>query len=73
MGPQLTDGRIEYTDGTPATVDQMAQDVAQFLAWAGDPKLKARNEIGMATMIYLGILTVLLWFSYKQIWRKVEH
>lgn len=73
MGPQLTEGRVEYTDGTPATVDQMAHDVAQFLAWAGDPKLKARNEIGMATMIYLGILTILLWFSYKQIWRKVEH
>jgi len=24
-------------------------------------------------MVYLGILAILLWFSYKQIWRKVEH
>jgi len=73
MGPQLTDGRVEYTDGTEATVDQMAHDVSQFLAWAGDPKLQVRKEVGLATMVYLGILTILLWFSYKRIWRKVEH
>ena len=73
MGPQLTDGRVEYTDGTQATVDQMAHDVSHFLAWAGDPKLQARKEVGLATMVYLGILTILLWFSYKRIWRKVEH
>ncbi|WP_291194379.1 cytochrome c1 [Hyphomonas sp.] len=73
MGPQLTDGRVEYTDGTEATIDQMAIDVSQFLTWAGDPKLQARKEVGLATMVYLGILTILLWFSYKRIWRKVEH
>jgi ubiquinol-cytochrome c reductase cytochrome c1 subunit len=73
MGPQLTDGRVEYTDGTQATVDRMAHDVSHFLAWAGDPKLQARKEVGLATMVYLGILTILLWFSYKRIWRKVEH
>lgn len=73
MAPQLTDGRVEYTDGTEATVEQMAHDVAQFLAWAGDPKMQARKEIGLASMVYLAILTILLWFSYKRIWRKVEH
>ncbi|MEQ9505172.1 MAG: cytochrome c1 [Hyphomonas sp.] len=73
MGPQLTDGRVEYTDGTEATVDQMAHDVAQFLTWAGDPKMEVRKEVGLATMVYLFILAILLWFSYKRIWRKVEH
>lgn len=73
MAPQLTDGRVEYTDGTEATVEQMAHDVAQFLTWAGDPKMEVRKEIGLATMVYLFILAVLLWFSYKRIWRKVEH
>ncbi len=73
MGPQLTPGRVEYTDGTEATVEQMAYDVAQFLAWAGDPKLEQRKQMGLATMIFLLILTILLWFSYKQIWRNVEH
>ncbi|MFN7056788.1 cytochrome c1 [Hyphomonas sp.] len=73
MGPQLPPGRVEYTDGIEATTKQMAYDVAQFLAWAGDPKLEARKQVGLATMIYLLILSILLWFSYKRIWRKVEH
>lgn len=73
MAPQLTPGRVEYTDGTEATVEQMAHDVAQFLAWAAEPKLEARKRTGLGTMAFLLILSGMLWFSYKQIWRKVEH
>lgn len=51
----------------------MAYDVAQFLAWSAEPKLEARKRTGLATMVFLLVLTTLLWFSYKQIWRKVEH
>ncbi|WOR13805.1 cytochrome c1 [Hyphomonas sp. FCG-A18] len=73
MAPQLTDGRVEYMDGTEATVQQMAYDVAQFLHWAGDPKQSQRKTLGLPTMIYLLLLAVLLWFSYKRIWRNVKH
>lgn len=73
MAPQLIEGRITYTDGTDATPDQMAHDVAQFLTWAGEPKQANRKNLGLATMLYLVILTILLWFSYKAIWRNVEH
>lgn len=73
MPPQLLPGRVEYTDGTEATVEQMAYDVAQFLAWAGEPKQTNRKSLGLAVMVYLGILAILLWFSYKRIWRNVEH
>ncbi len=66
-------GTFAYTDGTPATREQMAKDVATFLAWAGDPKAEARKSLGLPVMIFLSILTILLWFSYKQIWRRVEH
>lgn len=73
MAPQLTAGRVEYTDGTEASIHQMAYDVSQFLAWAAEPKMEARKRTGLATMTFLLILTTLLWFSYKQVWRKVEH
>ena len=73
MGPQLPPGRVTYNDGTEATTDQMSYDVAQFLAWASEPKQTNRKSLGLPVMIYLGILTILLWFSYKRIWRKVEH
>lgn len=73
MGPQLMPGRVEYMDGTEATVEQMAIDVAQFLQWAGDPKQVQRKSLALPALIYLVILAGLLWFSYQRIWRKVGH
>jgi len=73
MAPQLPDGRVEYIDGTPATTKQMAADVAQFLAWAGEPKQANRKSAGLKVIGFLSIFALLLWFSYHQIWRDVEH
>lgn len=73
MAPQLPDGRVEYIDGTEATTAQMAYDVAQFLQWAGDPKQEARKKLALPSILYLILLAVLLWFSYKRIWRNVAH
>lgn len=73
MPPQLTPGRVQYMDGTEATIDQMAADVAQFLAWAGEPKQANRKSGGLKVIIFLSIFALLLWFSYHQIWRDVEH
>ena len=53
MPPPLTDGRVEYTDGSPATVDQYAKDVAAFMMWAAEPHLEARKRIGFQVMIFL--------------------
>jgi ubiquinol-cytochrome c reductase cytochrome c1 subunit len=40
MAPPLTaDGQVTYSDGTKATVPQMAQDVSAYLMWAAEPKL----------------------------------
>ena len=38
MPPPLTDKRVDYTDGSPTTVDQYAKDVAAFLVWAAEPQ-----------------------------------
>ncbi|WP_084398343.1 cytochrome c1 [Henriciella aquimarina] len=73
MPKQLSPGRVQYLDGTEATVEQMARDVAAFLQWAGEPKQEQRKSTGLAVMIYLLILAVLLWFSFHRIWRKVDH
>lgn len=75
MAPQLLEGRVTYSgDHAPeATAEQMAYDVSQFLAWAGEPKQENRKSLGLAVMLYLFILAILLWFSYKRIWRNVVH
>jgi len=73
MPPPLIDNRVTFDDGTKATIDQEARDVAAFLEWAADPKMEERKEMGLAVMIFLVLFSGLLYGSYRQIWRKVGH
>jgi len=68
MVPPLSDGQVEYTDGSPQTVDQYARDVAAFLAWAAEPHMEARKRIGFQVMIFLIVLAGLLYFTKKKVW-----
>ena len=60
MASPLSDGIVEYSDGTEATMDQMAKDVTTFLAWAAEPELEVRHKLGIKVIIYLILLTVLV-------------
>jgi cytochrome c1 len=71
MPKPLSDGQVEYTDGTPATVDQYGRDIAAFLMWAAEPKLDARKQLGFQVFVFLIVLTVLLYFTKRQLWHAV--
>src|SRR3989440_477529 len=71
MPPPLTDGRVDYTDGSPATVDQYAKDVVAFMMWAAEPHLEARKRIGSQVMIFLIIFAGLMYFTKKKVWADV--
>ena len=73
MAPPLSDEQVEYTDGTPMTVDQYSHDVAAFMMWVAEPKLEERKSMGFRVMIFLVIFASLLYFTKKSIWRDVEH
>ncbi len=73
MAPPLSEGIVEYTDGTEASVEQMARDVTEFLSWAADPKMEQRKRTGWMVLIYLFLLSLLLYGSYRAVWRDVEH
>jgi ubiquinol-cytochrome c reductase cytochrome c1 subunit len=70
MPSPLTDGQVGYDAGNKEkpTVDQMAKDVAAFLAWTAEPKLEARKRAGLAALIFLLAFTWLAWLSYQNIW-----
>jgi len=68
MPQPITDGRVPYTDGAPATMDQYAKDVAAFLMWAAEPHLEARKRAGLQVMFFLLVLTGLLYLTKKKIW-----
>jgi cytochrome c1 len=72
MPPPLSDGVVEYTDGSPATVDQYAKDIAAFLMWAAEPSLDVRKRTGFQVMIFLLVLSFLLYFTKKKIWHEIE-
>jgi ubiquinol-cytochrome c reductase cytochrome c1 subunit len=73
MPPPLADGKVTFDDGKPSTVDEQAKDVSAFLMWAAEPKMMDRKQFGLGAMIYLLIFTVLLYFSYRRVWRNVAH
>ena len=74
MKAPLADGIVDYADEhVPETVDQYAKDVVQFLTWASEPKMEQRKSLGVVTIGYLLILTLILFFSYRAIWAKIEH
>ena len=72
MSSPLSDGIVEYSDGTEATMDQMAKDVTTFLAWAAEPELEVRHKLGIKVIIYLILLTILVYLSMKKIWSRID-
>ncbi len=72
MPPPLSDGAVTYADGTKATVDQMARDVATFLAWASEPNLEERHYTGVKTVLFLIVLTALMYGVKRKVWAEVH-
>ena len=72
MSQPLSDGLVEYSDGTVATEEQMAKDVTTFLTWAAEPELEERHRTGVKVMIYLILLTALVYLSMKKIWSRID-
>ena len=63
---------VEYVDGTEATTAQMAEDVTSFLAWAAEPKLEDRHRMGLGVMIFLIILSGLLYAAKRRVWSSLH-
>lgn len=68
MPPPLSEGQVTYADGTEATVEQMSEDVVSFLMWAAEPKMMERKRAGFVAVLFLGLITVLLYLTNKRIW-----
>lgn len=68
MPAPLSDDLVTYADGTPATVDQMAADVAAFMMWTAEPKLTDRKQVGLVSVLFLIVLTSLLYLTNKRLW-----
>lgn len=72
MAPPLSDDRVTYTDGTAATLDQLARDVTTFLAWAAEPELEVRRAMGVRIILFLPVLTVLTYMVKRKLWSRLH-
>ena len=72
MTPPLYDEAVEYVDGTPATLDQHARDVTAFLAWTAEPELEERKQTGLKVLIFVFILTAVLFVIYRRTWARLH-
>jgi ubiquinol-cytochrome c reductase cytochrome c1 subunit len=72
MPQPLQDGRVTYADGTPTTVEQMSHDVVTFLAWAANPEMVQRKQIGWRVVLYLMLLTGLTYAVKRKVWADVH-
>jgi ubiquinol-cytochrome c reductase cytochrome c1 subunit len=72
MPPPLSDGAVTYADGTEATVPQMAEDVATFLTWAGEPTLEQRKQTGLKVTLFLIVFSGLTYATMRKVWSGVH-
>ena len=72
MAPPLADGQVEFDDGHGNSAHQMAEDVTAFLMWAAEPKMMARKQAGFTAVIFLTVLSVLLYLTNKRLWAGIK-
>ncbi|WP_050759044.1 cytochrome c1 [Roseobacter denitrificans] len=72
MAPPLDDELVEYADGHPNDLHNLSADVSAFLMWTAEPKMMARKQAGFVGVLFLTILSVLLYLTNKRIWAPVK-
>jgi len=72
MFQPLFPGQVSYADGTEASVDQMAEDVVSFLVWAAEKELPDRKRIGFKVILFLLVLSGLLYATKRRVWSKLH-
>lgn len=72
MPPPLSADAVTYADGTPATLEQEAKDIASFLTWAAEGNLEARHKTGIKAILFLVIFTLLAYAVKRRVWAEVH-
>ncbi|MFN7633674.1 MAG: cytochrome c1 [Acetobacteraceae bacterium] len=73
MANVLFDDMMDFADRTPATAEQMARDVTTFLAWAAEPEMEQRRQMGIRVVLFLLILGGLTYAVKRRVWSDVKH
>ena len=72
MAPPLESDQVEFDDGHSSDLHHMAQDISAFLMWTAEPKLNERKQAGLTAVIFLVVLSALLYLTNKRIWAPIK-
>jgi len=72
MAPPIYNEIIEYDDGTPATMSQVAKDVCVFLTWAASPEHDMRKKMAIKALTILGILLIPSYYMKRHRWSVIK-
>lgn len=72
MAPPLYGDDVEFADGHSTDIHHIAEDVSAFLMWTAEPKMMARKQTGFVAVLFLIVLSVLLYLTNKRIWAPVK-
>ena len=72
MAQALANDMLEYEDGTPANVSQLAKDVVHFLQWTAEPEHDVRKLTGIKVMGGLVFMTLATWYHKKYRWSVIK-
>lgn len=72
MPQPIYDGHVEYSDGTPATIPQMAKDISEFLTWCGEPHADDKKMWAFNIFIAMGILSVSTVVHKRYVWNYIK-
>ncbi len=72
MAQPLHDGQVTYTDGTPATVEQMSKDVTTFLTYMANPEMEQRKRMGVRIVLFLAGMTAVTYAVKRKIWSDLH-
>ncbi|XP_012680398.1 cytochrome c1, heme protein, mitochondrial [Clupea harengus] len=72
MAPPIYNEVLEYDDGTPATMSQVAKDVCTFLRWAAEPEHDQRKRMGLKLLMGSAILIPLVYYMKRHRWSVLK-
>ncbi|OYQ36433.1 cytochrome c1 [Niveispirillum lacus] len=72
MAQPIYENGVTYTDGTPATIEQQAKDVTNFMAWAAEPKLEERRRVGIMVILFLVFFAGIMYAAKRRLWSEVH-
>ncbi len=73
MPPPLDDESVEFQDGHPNDLDSISMEVSAFLMWTAEPKMMQRKQVGTVAVLFLVLLSVLLYLTNKRLWTPIKH